>query len=100
MVEYCYIVHVREFVNTNQNIYRIGKTKQKNIKRFEQYPKGSCLIIQIEVDNCDIFEQQIIHLFNIKYIKRKNIGTKYYQGNIQNMIYDFLELYKLQCTKI
>ncbi len=96
MCECCYIVHEREFIKSNQNIYKIGKTTQENIKRFKQYPKGSYLIMQIKVNNCDIFERHIMQLFNKKYIRRIDIGLEYYQGNEQTMMQDFINLWQLQ----
>ena len=38
--EYIYLLHEREFVNSKQSIYKIGKSKQENLKRLYQYPKG------------------------------------------------------------
>jgi len=31
--EYIYLLHEREFVNSKQSIYKIGKSKQENLKR-------------------------------------------------------------------
>ncbi len=39
-IEYIYLIQEREFINSKQPIYKIGRTKQNNYKRFEQYPKG------------------------------------------------------------
>jgi len=32
MTEYIYLLQTREFIKTNENIYKIGKTKQENLK--------------------------------------------------------------------
>lgn len=33
--QYIYLLQEREFIKTNENIYKIGKTKQENCKRFK-----------------------------------------------------------------
>ena len=60
MYSYIYLVQEREFINTKQNIYKLGKSRQENLGRFKQYPKGSKLIIQLECENCDINEKNLI----------------------------------------
>ena len=42
--QYIYLLQEREFIKTKEPIYKIGKTKQVNNKRFGQYPKGSVLL--------------------------------------------------------
>jgi hypothetical protein len=44
---YVYLLQTREFINSNQSIYKVGRTKKEHLKRFEQYPKGSLLLLQI-----------------------------------------------------
>ena len=39
LYEYIYLLHEREFIKTNENIYKIGKSKQENTKRISSYPK-------------------------------------------------------------
>ena len=50
MVNYIYLLQEREFINSNQNIYKIGKTKQEHNNRLRGYPKGTELLIQINSD--------------------------------------------------
>jgi hypothetical protein len=92
-MNYCYIVQEREHIRTNENIYKIGKTKQENLKRIQNYPNGSKLIIQIEVIDCDIFEKEIIQKFKEKYEQKKLIGTEYFEGNKSEMINDYIHIY-------
>ena len=44
--QYIYLIYLREFINSNQDIYKIGKTKQLNNNRFKQYPKGTIILYQ------------------------------------------------------
>ena len=87
-VEYIYCILEREFINSTENIYKIGKTKQTNIDRFKQYSKGSILMFHMISSNCNEDEREIIQLFKIKYIQITRIGTEYFSGNIHNMIHD------------
>lgn len=92
MAEYVYILQVREFIATGKNIYKIGKSKQPNLCRVNNYPKFSVLIMQTLCIDCDILEKQIIKLFNEKYKKQKDYGNEYYEGNLVSMVADINEL--------
>ena len=85
MNNYIYILQEREHINTNIPICKIGKTKQENVKRIQQYPKGSRLILQVECFDCDILERKIIELFKNKYIQKTDVGSEYFEGNIHEM---------------
>jgi hypothetical protein len=58
MKGYIYIIHVREFINTN--IYKVGRTIEI-FKRFKQYPKGSLLLFSCKVNNCVTTERAILN---------------------------------------
>jgi hypothetical protein len=88
MSNYIYLLQEREFITTNQNIYKLGKTKQENLQRFKQYPKGSKLLLQQVCDGCDILEPELIRDFKNKYTHRKDIGNEYFEGDYNNMIKD------------
>lgn len=90
---YIYLVKEREFIKTNENIYKIGRSKQENTKRFLQYPKGSELIIQARCIDCIKTEKILINIFKTKFIHRKDIGNEYFEGNdiiMQSIIHDLL----------
>ena len=86
--EYIYLLQECEFKNNKQEIYKIGKTKQYNFRRFNDYPKDSLLILHVLCNNCDTLEKKLIELFNTKYIKRNDIGNEYFEGNYKNMLTD------------
>lgn len=92
MHNYIYLLREREFIESNLNIYKIGKSTQENIKRFKQYPKNSELILQIECENCSVYEKDLINLFNLKYIKRTDLGLEYFEGNKDEMKIDIIKL--------
>lgn len=90
-VHYIYLIQEREFIKTSENIFKIGKTKQSNSKRFLSYPKGSIVLFQISCNNCDLLEKELLSSFKKLFIHRKDIGHEYFQGNHHQMIH---QIYK------
>ena len=95
-INYIYLLQEREFLKTNENIYKIGKTKQENLKRLCNYPNGTQLIFQIICNNCDIIEKQLINTFREKYLLQKDIGNEYFKGNYKDMIDDIYNHIKIE----
>ena len=61
---YIYLIQEREFLTQNSPIYKIGKSGQENCRRLNSYPKGSKLILCIEVQfNYYLVEKELIKLF-------------------------------------
>ena len=87
-INYIYLLQEREFINTNNPIYKIGRTKQEHNKRFNQYPKGSILLFQIICYNCINMEKNVITIFKKNFKHRKDIGNEYFEGNSKEMIKD------------
>ena len=85
-MNYFYIIREREFIKTNENIYKIGKTTQELHKRMASYPKDSESILSLNVPDCHIFERTIINLFRGVFIQRTDIGTEYFEGDVNQMI--------------
>lgn len=93
MTEYIYLMQKREFIKTKENIYKIGKTKQENLKRITNYDNGSILICQFKCNDCDKLEKKLIALFREKYELQKEIGNEYFKGNCDDMrddIYNYI----------
>lgn len=86
LTNYVYLLKVREFVRTNEDIYKIGRTKKQNFTRFNQYPKGSILLFQMACDDCEECEKEIIEAFKTNFRHRKDVGTEYFEGNYKRMI--------------
>ena len=81
-----YLLKTREFVNSNQNVFKIGKSSKQGISRINQYPKGSVLYFLITVLNEDLIEHKIIELFSIQFIHKKEYGNEYFEGDYVEMI--------------
>jgi hypothetical protein len=85
---YIYLLKPREFIRTNENIYKIGRTSQNGMKRIKQYPKGSELILFRKCINCVKIEGELIKLFKIQYKHMPIYGNEYFEGNEIYMIKD------------
>ena len=83
---FIYLICEREFIKTNEKIYKIGKTI--NIKnRMPSYPKDSLLYLCFYCDkNIDTIEKNLISSFNLLFLKRTDIGAEYYEGDVKLMI--------------
>ncbi len=86
VTNYIYLLQEREFIKTNENIFKIGMTQKENHTRFNQYPKGSILLFQIICQNCIFVERKIKEEYKNKFIHRKDIGNEYFEGNVEEMI--------------
>jgi hypothetical protein len=90
-----YLIKEREFIKTNENIFKIGKST--NIKgRMPAYPKDS-LIYMIAYCQTDVhtFEKSIIKRFDTLFTKRVDIGLEYYETvneDHREIMYEFLKL--------
>jgi hypothetical protein len=99
MTNYIYLLQEREFIKTNEKIYKVGMTKKENFERFNQYPKGSVLLFQIICHDCKNMEVQVIKQFKEKFIQRKDIGSEYFEGNYKSMIDIIYSTVKSECEE-
>lgn len=83
---FIYLLREREFIKTNENIFKIGKTKQEFGKRFNQYPNKSQMYLHLYITDVDTFEKITIELFSKEFNRRIDIGYEYFEGNINDMI--------------
>lgn len=83
---FIYILLEREFLDKREPIYKIGKTRQPNFKRFNSYPKGSVLELFTHCKDCDIVETVLINRFKTLFEPMKNIGNEYFKGDLTDMI--------------
>lgn len=95
-INYLYLIRLREFVKTNEYIYKIGRTKQIEMKRINQYPKGSELIIFRKCINCIKIEIELIKQFKIKYKHCQKYGNEYFEGNELDMINDINKIIDIE----
>ena len=91
-----YLIQLANFVTTDQNVYKIGRTEQSNMNnRLRNYDRGYELYIVMNVGDTIKVEKEIINAFNSEF-KRYNLGDyknsrEYFIGDIDKMtdiIYD------------
>lgn len=91
--EYIYLLREREFIRLGEETYKIGKTKQQNpFMRVHQYPKGSEVIMVLEVDDCDDTEKDLICMFTQNFERMLDYGREYFKGDknkMMSMIFNF-----------
>jgi hypothetical protein len=82
---YIYVIHVREFINNGENIWKIGRTYDI-LKRFAQYPKGSKLICCIFVNDEVQVEQVLKDDLKKYFVHRRDIGLEYFEAEQDDFI--------------
>ena len=75
---YIYLLQPQRSITNNEQIYKIGKTKRENFKRFNEYPVGSILLLQSSCKNCDLMERRLLNIFDEHFIKETDYGREYY----------------------
>ena len=84
---YLYIIREREFINTNENIYKFNYT-DKNINLFmSKIPKNSNIFLFTYINDDDInIYSIIINKFKKYFNQRTDINESYFEGDISLMI--------------
>ena len=83
---YIYLLHEREFIRTSEDIYKVGMSRQSNLERFHNYPKGSILLFQMECINCKFVESIVLQVFKDQFYKCLFYGNEYFKGNKKSMM--------------
>jgi hypothetical protein len=97
MTDYIYIIHTRECIKCNENIYKIGRTQTGSKKRVSTYPNDSVLIAQFNVNDAVKSEKEILTLCKNKYKQIRKYGIEYFQGDIssiKNDVYAITQKYQ------
>lgn len=81
-----YLLQEREFFNSDDPVYKIGRTSQKGLKRFDSYPKNSILYRIHSSEDIINDERQIKELFDSNFKQCTNVGREYYEGDIHFML--------------
>lgn len=83
---YIYLLHEREFIRTSEDVYKVGMSRQPNLERFHNYPKGSILLFQMECIDCKFVESIVLEVFKDKFYKCFFYGNEYFKGDKKSMI--------------
>jgi hypothetical protein len=99
MLGYIYLIHLREFINSKENIYKIGRCLSCE-QRLKGYPKGSVILFSIYIKDHVQIETQLIKIFDETFERQSNIGREYYKGCLDTMLFtiskycnDFIKTY-------
>ena len=89
-MEYIYLIRTVGFVKDNKEIYKIGRTREKNPhKRLRHYDRDYELKLCINVDNCVELEKKIITKFKEKFIQHREDNfeksQEFFQGDLEEM---------------
>lgn len=89
---YIYLLREREFLKTNEEIYKIGKTI--NIKnRMPSYPKDSrlylCFYCPSDIDEVEKYLISVLERICLR--KRTDIGSEYFEGDVREMMSSLLD---------
>lgn len=88
MEGFIYLIRLREFVNDNRNVYKLGMTTREFIKRMQQYSAKSVdeVYIKYYVDDCKYVESELKKIFNNTFIVMRDYGKEYYCGDVWEMV--------------
>ena len=82
---FIYLLQEREFINSGDPIYKLGKTSNPK-NRMSSYPKGSMILFLTLCNDCGIAEREILFKFRQIFISRSDIGSEYFYGNKFDML--------------
>ncbi len=83
--EAVYVVYTREFIGSNEEIYKIDITSERPGMRLREYPKGNVLKIHKKVNDSKQIEGIVLDQFAKKFIMRQDLGQEYFEGNFRDM---------------
>ena len=87
--EYVYLLQEREFIKSDENVFKIGRTTQEISKRLGGYPKGTKICCFNNVKNCFFVEIILKKEFKKKFKQRVDIGIEYFEGNLCEILATF-----------
>ena len=100
-MEGLYLIHTREFISTNKEIYKIGRSS--NIEnRVRNYPNGSKILLAIINKNSIQCEKDLIKKFKLTFTQKQFYGNEYFEGNkyeMINMMCDYIITDNKECKR-
>jgi hypothetical protein len=85
--DFIYVIREREFINSGDDIYRVGRSGNIS-QRMANHPKGSSLRLILKVGNAVQAKHEVLSRLNTcKYLVNcTDIGEDYFQGNLDTII--------------
>ena len=100
MYDSIYLLQTRESLHKYDDVFKVGRTSQDELKRFNNYPKGSKLHLHISCFDGVNVESKIIKAFSEKYSCAEIYGKEYFHGNLCDMIKDILHIIGLNFDSV
>ncbi len=88
-INYVYLMWPKEYIRTNEPIYKTGNTITKqnhvNLQRLTSYGIGSKVLLLLECDDALNMERVILEKFNIEF-ERHVFGREFFVGDKKKMM--------------
>jgi len=97
---YIYLLQTRESIERDETIYKIGRTTQESLTRFQSYPKNSKLLLHIQCIDCVTLEKYLIDLFTTQFERCDRCvlyGKEYFNGDYNEMMETILNNINHSC---
>lgn len=82
---FVYVIHLREFLNSEQGVIKAGRTRDINA-RLRSYPKGSKYLSTAIVSNMFTAEARALLELRKCFTQRRDLGTEYFEGIVVDML--------------
>jgi hypothetical protein len=83
---FIYLILTKEAMDSNENVYKIGRTLQKNpYLRLDSYKNGYEIIHITQCIDAILMEKECLEKFKTCYIQRKDYGNEYFEGDRNEM---------------
>ena len=85
MAGYVYLIHLYPAIA--DDIYKFGRTKRDFLQRFSEYDREAKPKIKLVLwhENIQMFETEVLRQLRSVFQERKDIGTEYFQGDVEPM---------------
>ena len=87
-MDFVFLIQEREFVRSNEQTYRVGKTSDSEQVRITGH--GHRLIFMCNVTDCHKVWGRIVLIFDDMFQRRLEYGEGYYSGDLEDMSKEFL----------
>lgn len=87
-MHYLLLFKTKELVDSNQPIYKFGKTTKSNY----EFPEGARFLQKFQCRNCHILEKKIISYFTVNYEPKIEFGRGYFKGDNMSMFCDLARI--------
>lgn len=82
---FIYLLKVRQHIDNDVNVYKIGQTGDL-ANRLHGYPKGSTLIMALQVADKVLAERAAISALRSSCVARYDIGDEYFEGVLNEIV--------------